>query len=222
MKTIAVVINARLESTRCPRKHVRDLEGTTIIDICLEKVNKLKNVEEKYLAAYEKELFDKLKGYKTIKHLNRKYDSVKKGQAPIDVAFRHYKEVKSDYIMIFNPCQPFVDLEVYQKAIDWFKKTPYVGATSVVEEKNFFFWSDGSPANFKTDSKLSTQFGPSMLASCHTFHFFNKDYFIKTKNLWTNSANNPHPYKIPNENLMDVDTEEDFATVKAIMRERNA
>ena len=40
MKTIAIIIHARKDSTRCPNKHLRDLgDGNTLIDI---SVNTLK------------------------------------------------------------------------------------------------------------------------------------------------------------------------------------
>ena len=50
MKSIAVIIHARMKSTRCPQKHLRDLgDGNTILDIALHKVSDLKNVDEKYI-----------------------------------------------------------------------------------------------------------------------------------------------------------------------------
>ena len=78
MKTLAVVMHARLESTRCPNKHLRDLGGgNTLIDIALQNISKLKNVEEKYLAVYEQELKDRV--VDGVEILEREYDSVKKG-----------------------------------------------------------------------------------------------------------------------------------------------
>ena len=53
MKTLAGIIHARKTSTRCPNKHLRDLSGTTLIDIALEKLSKL-DVDEKYLAVITK------------------------------------------------------------------------------------------------------------------------------------------------------------------------
>ena len=38
MKTLAAIIHARKDSTRCPNKHLRDLNGTTLIDIALENL----------------------------------------------------------------------------------------------------------------------------------------------------------------------------------------
>ena len=51
MKSIAVIIHARMKSTRCPQKHLRDLgDGNTILDIALHKVSDLKNLKVKPLS----------------------------------------------------------------------------------------------------------------------------------------------------------------------------
>ena len=118
MKTLAVVIHARLESTRVPKKHLRDLgDGKTLIDVAINNISKLKNVEEKYLAVYEQELKDRV--VDGVEILEREYDSVKKGNAPLGVFYRHLEKVKSDYIVMFNPCQPFLKVEKLQKMIHY-------------------------------------------------------------------------------------------------------
>jgi spore coat polysaccharide biosynthesis protein SpsF (cytidylyltransferase family) len=45
MKSIAIIIHARRQSTRCPDKHLRDLgDGNTLIDIAIDNVSKLNTV----------------------------------------------------------------------------------------------------------------------------------------------------------------------------------
>ena len=126
LKTIAVIIHARKDSTRCPNKHLRDIGGTTLIDLAIDKVSRLKNIEEVYLAAYDQELIDKAEG--KIKILKREYDSVAPGNAHHSIMYRHLKDVKSDFIINFNPCQPFLDVEKLQIIVDWFKSTPLQSA----------------------------------------------------------------------------------------------
>ena len=87
MKSIAVIIHARRKSTRCPDKHLRDLNGTTLIDMAINKVRDLENVEEKYLAVYEEELAEKAEG--RIDILKRKYESVAPGNAPHSIMYEH-------------------------------------------------------------------------------------------------------------------------------------
>ena len=90
MKTIAGIIHARKDSTRCPNKHLRDLNGTTLIDIALENLSKL-DVDEKYLAVYDQELKDKI--IDGVEILHRDYDSVAPGNCHHSVYYKHLNEM---------------------------------------------------------------------------------------------------------------------------------
>jgi CMP-N-acetylneuraminic acid synthetase len=219
-KTVSVVINARLNSSRCPNKHIRPMAGTTLIDECLKKVNSLSGLKNSYLATGDQKLIEKSLAYKNVQHLSRIPESYAKGQVPFSVAFEHYARVDSDYIMIINPCQPLVDTKIYQDAIDWFKGCTHEGAVSVVKERNYFFFDNGDIANFGPQSRLCSVSGPAMLKCTHTFMIFNKAFFIKNGTLWPNSNGDPHPIEIPDSGLHDVDTEEDFLVISNILKER--
>ena len=60
-KTLAVLVHARRESTRVPDKHLRPLDtaGNCMLDTTLRKVSDIKNVNEKYLAAWDPEIIDR-------------------------------------------------------------------------------------------------------------------------------------------------------------------
>ena len=110
MKSIAVIIHARRQSSRCPDKHLRDLgDGNTLIDIAIDNVSKLNNVEEKYLAAYDNELIDK--AIDKIEILHRDYEAVAPGNCHHSVMYDHLNAVDADYIINYNPCQPFLKVD---------------------------------------------------------------------------------------------------------------
>src|SRR5210317_1706983 len=133
-KTVALIIHARKDSTRCRNKHLRPLGNTTLIDIAIEKANQLKNINEVYIAAYDQELKDKARG--AVKILDREYDSVSPGNAHHSIMYRHLKDVKSDFIINFNPCQPFLDINKIQSIIDWFISSPIESAITVKNTRN--------------------------------------------------------------------------------------
>ena len=217
MKTLAVVIHARLESTRCPNKHLRDLgDGNTLIDIALKNISKFTNVEEKYLAVYDQELKDRI--IDGVEILHREYDSVSKGNAPLGVFYRHLKDVKSDYIVMFNPCQPFLKVEKLQKMIDWFKLCEYESAMSVHQVRNFFWDKDLNAVNFFDKDRLSTTDGPYLYAATHSLVCYRKDYMLNEHNYFPATKDNPRPYVVDFDEieLLDVDTEEDLEIVKRV------
>ena len=219
MKSLAVIIHARKDSTRCPNKHLRELGDTTLIDIAINKVSELSNVEEKYLAAHDIELINKAADRLDV--LYREYDSVAPGNCHHSIMYRHLQFVEADYIVNFNPCQPFLNIEKVQEVIDWFKESDFESAITVKNTRNFYWNIDGSPNNFKPNDRLSTTAGPSLLEATHSLVFYKKSFMLENWELFPNLINSPYPYLIdwPEEELVDVDTELDFRIVEQLYSE---
>jgi CMP-N-acetylneuraminic acid synthetase len=220
-KTVALIIHARKDSTRCRNKHLRPLGDTTLIDIAIDKVNQLKNLNEIYIAAYDQELKDKAKG--KVKVLEREYDSVAPGNAHHSIMYRHINDVKSDYIINYNPCQPFLDIDKIQSVIDWFISSPIESAITVKNTRNFYWNKDATPANFKPNDRLSTTAGPSLWEATHSLVMYKKEYMLLNWELFPNLYYEPYPYLIdwPEEELIDVDTELDFKLADLYYKDKN-
>ena len=213
MKTIAGIIHARKDSTRCPNKHLRPLGNTTLIDIALEKLSKLE-LNEKYLAVYDQELKDKV--IDGVKILHREYDSVAPGNSPHNIMYKHLENVESDYIVNINPCQPFLKIEELQQVITLFKYSKFESMITVEEERNFFWDEDKNPINFKPNDRLSTTTGPWVYSATHSLVIYKKQYMLDNWELFPNTKDNPYPFVVDwgEKELLDVDTETDFEIVK--------
>ena len=219
MKKIAVIAHARKQSTRCPNKHLRDIGGTTLIDIALTNLSNLKNVEEVYLAAYDEELKAKAEGKVPV--LNRDYEAVAPGNAHHSIMYKHLQNVESEYIINYNPCQPFLKVEKLQKVIDWFKESEYSSFITVKQERNFFWDTTLGPINFKPNDRLSTTSGPYIYSATHSLVGYKKSYMLENWELFPNLKDQPYPFVVdwPEEELVDVDTEVDFKLVKTLYDE---
>ena len=77
-----------------------------------------------------------LQNFQNIQILDRDINSVKSGVNPPKVSFAHYLKIPSDYIFIFNPCQPALSIKTVKKAYDYFQKTKYLSYTSAVETRD--------------------------------------------------------------------------------------
>jgi CMP-N-acetylneuraminic acid synthetase len=217
MKTIAGIIHARKDSTRCPNKHLRPLGNTTLIDIALENLSKL-DVDEKYLAVYDQELKDKV--IDGVKILHREYDSVAPGNAHHSIMYRHLEDVQSDYIVNLNPCQPFLKVEELQQIITLFKYSKFESMITVDKERNFFWDKDRNPINFKPNDRLSTTTGPWVYSATHSLVFYKKQYMLDNWELFPNTKHNPYPFEVSwsEKELLDVDTETDFKIVEEFLK----
>ena len=215
MKTLAGIIHARKDSTRCPNKHLRDLNGTTLIDIALDKLSKL-DLDEKYLAVYDEELKDKV--IDGVKILHRDYDSVAPGNCHHSVMYKHLNNVESDFIVNYNPCQPFLQVNKVQRAIEVFKECRHDSMITVKKEKNFFWDNILRPVNFKEGDRLSTIDGPHLFVATHSLVCFKKQYMLDNWQYFSNQHNDPFPLEVDwsDKELVDVDTELDFKLVRTL------
>ena len=216
MKTIAGIIHARKDSTRCPNKHLRPLGDTTLIDIALDKLSKLE-LDEKYLAVYDQELKDKV--IDGVKILHRDYDSVAPGNCHHSVYYKHLNNVESDYIVNLNPCQPFLEVDKLQQGITLFKYSKFGSMITVKKERNFFWDKHQNPINFKPNDRLSTTAGPWVYSATHSLVFYEKNYMLTEWELFPNTQDNPFPYVVDwsEKELLDVDTETDFNIVRQLI-----
>ena len=213
MKTIAGIIHARKDSTRCPNKHLRTLGNTTLIDVALDKLSKL-DLDEKYLAVYDQELKDKV--IDGVKILHREYESVAPGNAPHNIMYKHLENVESDYIVNLNPCQPFLKVDKLQQIITLFKYSNFDSMITAKRERNFYWDDDKNPINFKPNDRLSTTTGPWIDVATHSLVIYKKQYMLDNWELFPNTKHNPYPFVIDwsEKELLDVDTETDFEIVK--------
>ena len=213
MKTLAGIIHARKNSTRCPNKHLRDLSGTTLIDIALDKLSRL-DLDEKYLAVYDEELKDKV--IDGVQILHREYESVAPGNCHHSVMYKHLKNVESEFIVNYNPCQPFLKVDNLNHCIRVFKESRMKSMITVKKERNFFWDKIRNPINFVPNDRLSTTAGPWIYSATHSLVFYEKNYMLSEWELFPNTKDNPFPLIVDwsGEEFLDVDTETDFEIVK--------
>ena len=213
MKTLAGIIHARKNSTRCPNKHLRPLGNTTLIDIALENLSKL-DVDEKYLAVYDQELKDKV--IDGVEILHRDYDSVAPGNCHHSIYYKHLNDVESEFVLNYNPCQPFLQVDKLNECIRVFKESRMKSMITVKKERNFFWDKTRNPINFVPNDRLSTTAGPWVYVATHSLVFYEKNYMLTEWELFPNTKDNPFPLAVDwsEQELLDVDTETDFEIVK--------
>jgi CMP-N-acetylneuraminic acid synthetase len=220
MKSISVVINARLGSTRVPQKLVRPFAGSSLIEIALSKLDRLDFFEHRYLAAAENELIKLGRGYRNIEILERDVAAVKRGVNPLTLTFEHYLRVPSDYIFVFNPCLPCIRVDTIRRAFEYFQETNYNSYTAVVQTGDWIFDSEGNALTNSDPRNVTTNKDRSFVKGCHAFHIVNKSYFREQGILWSFDRNNPHLIHIQEDEAVDVDTPLEFELAEiAYLRE---
>jgi CMP-N-acetylneuraminic acid synthetase len=191
MSTISAMIMGRTLSTRVPRKLVRNFGGTTIIDIALEKLSHMDFVDYRYFAVAEEELADKCKKYPNIEIMWRNPESIKKGDVEHKIRQEHYTKVRTDYILIFNPCHPFIELDTLKKAISFAKETKFNSYTSVIPSVDWIFDTAGNPLTNRNPKIVSTTETCKLFKVAHAFHIIRPEFLRKSGLLWSFEKNDP-------------------------------
>lgn len=215
MTTISVLVNARTKSTRLPRKLVLPFAGTTLIDIALEKLNRMDFFAHRYFGVAEPELRSKAEAYRNVEILDRDPSAVMPGYNDHRKVYAHYERVQSDYIMWLNPCHPLLSLDTLRRAVDQVLTTHYNSYTSVIPTTDWIFNADGEPITNTQASMLSTAHSRKFYKVAHAFHVINKQFFLRDYQYWTLTRNDPALIEIPDEESYDVNTSMEFEIAEA-------
>jgi CMP-N-acetylneuraminic acid synthetase len=220
MKSISVVINARAASTRVPQKLIRPFAGRCLLDIALEKLNRLDFFEHRFLAAADEEIIARLdpKRHPNVELLERDQSAVKKGVNPVEVTFAHYLRVPSDYVFVMNPCLPMLTESTIRRAFDFFQCSEFNSYTAVVKTGDWIFDQDGLPLTNSDPRNVTTNKNVSFYKGCHAFHIHSKSFFARSGVLWTFGRNDPHLIEISGEEAVDVDTMDEFEVAEVVYK----
>lgn len=215
MPTISALINARLQSTRLPRKLLLPFAASTLVDIALAKLDRMDFVSHRYFGVAEAELRDRARIYGNIEILDRKPEAVAIGYNDHRQIYAHYEKVESDYIMWINPCHPLLSLDTIKRAVEKVLSTGCNSYTSVVPTTDWIFSEDGEPITNTQSSMLSTAHSRKFYKVAHAFHVFTKAYFLRHYQVWSLTRNDPSLIEIPEGESYDVNTQMEFEIAKA-------
>lgn len=212
MRPVSVIINARLMSSRMQNKMIRPFCGTDLLEIALEKLNKLDFFENRFFAVAEDELIAKASKYENIEILKRKSEAVQPGPHHPLVTFEHYTRVPTKYFFVINSCSAFLSIDTIRAAYNKFQETDHRAYISAVETRDWLFDQSGKAlTHTNPDALQNTSDGKIFYRATHAFYIADRDYFTENNGkLWNLQKDDPHLIKMPVEESFDVDTDLDF------------
>jgi len=218
MTTISVLVNARTQSSRLPRKLLLPFAGTTLVDIALEKLNGMSFFAHRYFGVAEPELRRRAERHPNVEILDRQPDAVTPGYNDHRKVYAHYARIESDYIFWLNSCHPLITIDTLQRAFDRVLATGQNSYTSVVPTTDWIFDAAGKPITNTQASMLSTAHSPTFFRVAHAFHVFRKDFFLKDYVPWTLTPGDPALVEIPQGESYDVNDQMEFDVAEAAYR----
>lgn len=211
---ICILIMARLSSSRVSNKVLKKINGQSLIDITLKKINDhlISKKIKCYYACGDKKLIKIGKKYKNFELILRDKNSINTDD--VEIAYNFLNQIKEENILWLNPCSPFVKPSTILTAIKIFKKKNIKSLTTVSKEKTWIYNSSKKP--FSNNKKLSTKEIKPIYLATHNFHIYNKKFFLKDYQYFNNKKNDPFLFEISDVESLDIDTYEDLKFVRKI------
>ena len=144
--SIAIVVQARLNSQRVPQKMIRDFAGTTLFDVVLDKlIEAFPNSKEHIWASvYEDELID-IADNKGVNIFRRSYESANNDNSLQKIYEWHDKLPKHyKYVIIVSGCNPLLKPETIGNFHNQFKNQVEENLFAVIEKKTYYWNKEGS------------------------------------------------------------------------------
>jgi len=210
---IGIFIPGRLNSERLPNKLILPLNDKkeTLWNIACKKLNSLPVEYTKVALCNDKELLDIANNYYNINVVQRD-EATCNAEGPMSYIFKDLKDSFPEvtHWMFMNPCLAFLNKNSIRQVIEQFEKTPVNFATSVKRYTNWLFDDKGQCISGIDYDTLSTKEVKGKFEAAHAFHIFSKDFlFTEDKNILMKDER-VSLYIIPDNQLIDVDTKEDY------------
>jgi CMP-N-acetylneuraminic acid synthetase len=141
IEDIAIIVQARLSSKRIPNKMLKPFAGTTLIDICLEKIKNSEIIDDNnfYFSVFEDELKDVGKQH-NVNIWNRSKESANSEGTPLTELFDWWDQLKGyKYAIVISACCPMLNIDTIEKLIKAYTISNRDGMMSVLEKKNYFW-----------------------------------------------------------------------------------
>lgn len=216
VSNILFIVQARLSSSRVPRKMIRNIGDTSMFEICLKKLKTstvipIKNI---YVSVYDDELKDVAKKHGiNIYHRSKESATANENQTTI---FEWYDKFDYEYVVLINACQPFLSIETVDRFVNDFLKTDSENMFGVLEKKNYFWDKEGSMINCWTEKGLDTKLVQPVYEAAHSLYASRID-LIKDQNFMGSfkKKNEPELWIMKDEQeIFDVDYEWQFQMAK--------
>lgn len=211
---IAVWSCSRISSTRCPNKMIRPFQNTTLTDIFLAKLARLKrNI---FFAGFE-EVFEEKCRIHNVPFVKRTRHSALIDEPAAEI-YSFLTSQPYEYLLQVNACIPFLRTKTILDFLESCAsdRRPCFG---VFRNRNYFVRLDGSPMNFETTvATINTKAVTPVYEFAHVFYFFRRDYF--TQHGWYWDWNDVRYIEIPDGlETFDIDTEEEFFMAETLWKE---
>ena len=223
VEEVAVVIQARLNSERIPKKMIKPFSGTTLTDIFLEKIKSCKSfpLENFYFSVHEEELVKKAEKH-GVNVFPRSKQSANSEGTPMSLMYEWHDKIPFKYVVLINACTPFLTPETIDRFFNEYIHSKEEGQFAVIEKKNYFWDNRFSILTPLKEDVMNTKTVNKTYEAAHCLYASRLDT-IKD-GIWMGNFNNAGEIKlfpVQEQEAFDIDYQWQFELYEKIWNIKN-
>lgn len=146
LDSVAIIVQARLNSQRVPQKMIRPFYGTTLFDLVLEKIKEAlpSKQDNIWASVYEPELVDIAKK-QGVNIFNRSRASANNDNS-LQMIYEWHDKLPENYkyVMLVSGCNPLLEPKTIRDFYNTFNMQEEENLFAVMEKKQYYWNKEGS------------------------------------------------------------------------------
>jgi len=220
---IAVLVQARMSSERCPGKMLRPFAESNLVDITLKKLktSKVFPKENIVFAAAEQELLS-VAIENGVNCFVRSHESSMWDGGPnahLTGMYEWWDKIPFKYVVLVNACTPLLAIETIDNFVEEYVKCESNGAFGVIDKMNYFWDENFNLLTPLRDAAMNTKNVQKTYEAAHCLYASALGSI--GENIWMGDFNVPGEIElipINEEECYDIDYEWQFPIVEAIYK----
>ena len=206
-RKMSALIAVRGGSKRIKNKNTRPFSDSSLLEIKLAQVNKMKGIADVYVSSDDDEMLAIAKKHNAIPLKRDPYYA--SDDVPMSEVYVHLAEtIDCDDVLYLHVTSPLLTDGTLQKCIFVYK---YLGeendSLATVHRVQEYLWMDNKPLNYDPENHPRSQDLPDVFALNFAVNIIPRELMIERKNLVGNSV---FPFHLNEVESTDIDSKIDF------------
>jgi CMP-N-acetylneuraminic acid synthetase len=172
IEDICILVQARLASTRVPKKMIRPFGSSTLVDILFEKLKKSQVIPKKniYFSVWDEKLKEVGRNH-GINIFERSERSALSEGKKLQELFEWHNKLPFKYIIMISACNPLLKIETIDSFVKTFLKTSRENCFAVFEKRTYYWDMHKNPiTDWKDFTSPNTKYVDPVYEAAHCLY----------------------------------------------------
>lgn len=223
LDSIAVIVQARLNSQRVPGKMLRPFAGSNLFGIVLDKLLQSKIIPRHNIigSVYEQDLIDELEK-RELNYWHRSKESANEDE-DLKLIYEWHNKLfaKYKYVILISGCNPLLKVETIDKFVEQFVLQPEDNLFAVIKKKTYYWDLNGKMITPWPESQkiMNTKTVEPIFEAAHCLYASDLDLIEKDQFMVDFTKENLKLFEIDELEAFDIDYEWQFNTAELLYKQ---